>query len=236
MINICCVKWGTKFDASYVNKLYHAVRRNTTVEFKFHCFTDDTRDLDLAIVAQPLPNSGLEGWWNKVYLFSNEIDIPVGEKIVFIDLDTLITRNIDHIVGLEPAPLIALRDFLTGIISSIQATDNHMGSGLMIWQHGQLSHVWDQFVQDPYAAIHSVYPHGDQRWIQAQVPVRQYFQDIVPDQVVSFKVHCLNGLPPNAAVVCYHGQPSVPDSITFRGRVWKFDITPQPWVADHWRV
>jgi hypothetical protein len=53
--------------------------------------------------------------------------------------------------------------------------------------------------------------------------------------VVSFKVHCRDGLPKNAAIVCYHGRPSIPESVHINERIWKFDLTPQPWVLDYWR-
>lgn len=235
MINIVCLKWGDKFSPQYVNKLYSSVRRNSRLEFKFHCFTEDSRELNSNIVTHPLPDNNLEGWWNKVYLFNKDIPIPVGEKIVFFDLDTVITDNIDDILSLDIDTLITIRDFLTGIISSIKPTDNFMQSCIMIWKHGALDHVWDNFIKNPIKAINSVEPHGDQRWIQNQVADRKYIQDLLPGHVASFKVDCLNGLPPKVKIVCYHGKPSIEESVTFTGKVWKFNITPQPWVLNYWK-
>ena len=40
MINIVCLKFGTLYGPDYVNKLYAGVKQNTTVPFKFHCFTE----------------------------------------------------------------------------------------------------------------------------------------------------------------------------------------------------
>lgn len=234
-INIVCLKWGTKFSTDYVNRLYSSVKRNTTIPFKFHCFTENSKELNPEIIVQNLPNNGLEGWWNKVYLFSKDIKIPLGEKIVFFDLDTVITGNIDEILLLEKDCLITVRDLLTGIILSIKSSDNRMQSCIMIWKHGTLNHVWDNFIQNPAESIKSVIPHGDQRWIESQIPQKEFIQDLLPGQIVSFKVHCLKGLPANARIICYHGKPSIEESITFMGKVWKFDITPQRWVLDYWR-
>jgi hypothetical protein len=235
MINIVCVKWGIKYGAEYVNRLHAAIRRNTTIKYKFHCFTDNSTNLHSDIIIHSLPYSTLEGWWHKVYLFNKNINIPVGEKIVFFDLDTLITGNIDDLLSLESADLITVRDLLTGIIMSLPSNSNNMQSCIMIWKHGGLNHIWDNFFKNIDKSIDSVKPHGDQRWIQTQVKNCLYIQDLLPNYIVSFKVNCLDGLPRDTRVVCFHGNPSIPESVIFTGKVWKFDITPQPWVLDYWK-
>ena len=67
-LNIVCVKWGTKYKAHYVNVLYDMVKRNMNDEFNFICFTDDSTDINPDIEIRDLPE-GVEGWWNKLYLF-----------------------------------------------------------------------------------------------------------------------------------------------------------------------
>jgi hypothetical protein len=234
MINIVCLKWGTKYGPEYVNRLFAGVKRNTTVDFKFHCFTEDTTNLNAEIVTHPLPFNTLEGWWNKLYLFSKDLPIPLGEKIFFIDLDTLIVSNIDSLLNLDCKDIIVLRDFYTGIATTVVGNDN-VGSGLMSWYHGNYNNIWTTFIANPKLAIHEMNPHGDQKWVQKHATIRRYWQDVTLDKVVSFKVHCNQGLPEKAAIVCYHGKPSIPESYSQRNRVWKFDIAPQLWVKDHWR-
>jgi hypothetical protein len=231
MINIVCLKWGSKYSADYVNKLYSSVKRNTTKKITFHCFTENKEDLNQNIIVHPLPYSNLESWWNKLYLFSKEISIPMGEKIFYIDLDTLITDNIDDLLDVSVEKIVVLRDFLKGLAT----TAGDMGSGLMAWRHGDYINIWTDFIKDPQAAIKQVEPHGDQHWIDLCVKDRNYWQDLFTNRIVSFKVHCRQGLPNNAAIVCYHGRPSIPESATFNGKIWKFDITPQPWVLEYWR-
>jgi hypothetical protein len=231
LINVICLKWGSKYSVDYVNRLFASVNRNTTEHFRFHCFTDDTSGINSNIVTHPLPYSNIESWWNKLYLFSNEIDIAIGEKIFYVDLDTLITDNIDDLLDVSVEKIVVLKDFLNGVAT----TAGDMGSGLMAWRHGDYQTVWDSFIADPTSAIKQVAPHGDQHWIDLCIKDRQYWQNIFPGRVVSFKVHCLTGLPNNAAIVCYHGQPSIPESVIFKGKVWKFNITPQPWVLNYWK-
>ena len=40
MNNILCMKWGDKYDDSYVEKLKEQCEANCSVPFKFWCFTD----------------------------------------------------------------------------------------------------------------------------------------------------------------------------------------------------
>ena len=230
-INIVCLKWGEKYHSDYVNRLYRAVQRNITTPFKFHCFTENSQGIDTAIKIHDLPYQGIESWWNKLYLFSDEIDILQGEQIFYIDLDTVIVNNIDDIVSYRSDKIIVLRDFLKGIA----VTAGDMGSGLMSWRHGDYDHIWKRFIKNPQSAIDSVRPFGDQHWIDKCVADREYWQDLFLDRVVSFKVHCRDGLPDRASIICYHGKPSIPESATFRGKIWKFDFTPQQWVLDYWR-
>lgn len=230
MINIICLKWGDKYGPEYVNRLYNSIKRNTTQEFKFHCFTENSEGITSGIIVHPLPYDNLEGWWNKLYLFSNELPIPIGEKIFFVDLDTLITDNIDDLLSYENDKIIVLRDFLHGLAK----TAGTMGSGLMKWTHGQYVSIWNEFIKDPVGAIEKVHPHGDQHWVDLCVQDRLYWQELFPNRVVSFKVHCANGLPKGAGIVCYHGRPSIPESATEHTKVWKFDLTPQPWVFEYW--
>ena len=231
-VNVVCLKWGTKYGVEYVNKLYSAIAKNTKIPFKFHCFTDDASGLDKKIIAHDLPYKNLEGWWNKLYLFSDDIKIPSGERIFYVDLDTLITKNIDDLMSVKSSKITVLRDFMFGIAKSTTT----VGSGLMSWSHGTYTHIWKAFIADPDGAVEMMTPHGDQAWVEHMVPEhrREYWQDILPGRVVSFKIHCSKGLPPKASVVCYHGIPSIPDSAIKQTKTGRFNFPAQPWVMNYW--
>lgn len=237
MINIVCLKWGRKYGAEYVNRLHNAVRRNTTVDFRFWCFTEDATDILPGIEVLPLPWADrLDTWWNKIFLFAPDNGLPQQEQILYIDLDTLIVSNIDDIMAVDQVPdIVLLKDFYHGIAR----TAGEIGSGIMSWRQGQYPDIWEQFIKDPGAAVATVMPHGDQAWIARHVKAWYYWQDLFPGRVVSFKLHCAQGLPPGAEVVCYHGRPSIPESVTqitdhsTASRKWRVEAAP--WVLDHWR-
>ena len=101
---VLCLKHGTKYSAEYVNRLHRMVKRHTTVNFKFACMTEDAQGLDKDIIVIPLP-SGLPGWWNKPYMYSN--DLPIKGTILYMDLDVVIANNIDRVII-----IIFIRDFI----------------------------------------------------------------------------------------------------------------------------
>lgn len=224
MNNVVCLKHGTKFDAGYVNNLYAGVKRNSTVEFTFHCFTDDSSNINNEIICHPLPHTNVNGWWQKLYLFSDQL--PIDGRILFLDLDTLITNNIDHYITHNNG-FVVLRD--------LWAKGDNVGSAIMSFETHKYNHIWKSFIENPTQAIGRLHPHGDQKWIQCQQPDRIYWQDLYPREILSFKSGCRQGLPNDARIVCFHGKPSIPEAITETTKIQGFVIPPTPWITDFWR-
>ena len=59
MVNVLCMKWGTKYSADYVNTLYSMVARNMSRDFRFveggtrERGTGRRKSLGLLVVRQP---------------------------------------------------------------------------------------------------------------------------------------------------------------------------------------
>ena len=49
-LNVVCVKYGTKYGADYVNKLFWGVKKHLSLEHTFTCFTEDSQGLDPEII------------------------------------------------------------------------------------------------------------------------------------------------------------------------------------------
>tara|TARA_R110000796_G_scaffold118532_1_gene232273 strand:+ start:507 stop:1187 length:681 start_codon:yes stop_codon:yes gene_type:complete len=226
MIDIVCLKWGNKFGPEYVNNLYSSIQRNTTTPFRFHCFTEDSTDLLPDVIIQELPELGVDGWWNKIYLFNDKLPFEIGAPIMFIDLDTLITGNIDHIINYNLKTMIGLENFYRGTFAS----------GLLMWRHGAMSLAWDTFARDPQLQINQT-TDGDQEYTAKFLPTAtEYFQDLFPNQIYSYKQSCSKGLPPEARIVCYHGTPSIIESYTTTVTNYDGVWGPQDWPLEHWRT
>ncbi len=73
---IVCLKYGNKYSAEYVNKLFAMVKRNLTVPFEFVCFTEDNTDINPDIRVNLIPLiSGVVGWWYKPIFFKSKLRI-----------------------------------------------------------------------------------------------------------------------------------------------------------------
>jgi|AntAceMinimDraft_1070359.scaffolds.fasta_scaffold00125_21 hypothetical protein len=142
MVNVICLKWGDKYSAAHVNRLYKLVQDNTTIKFNFICFTEDPSDIDSGIQITELPKNDVESYWWKLWILTLE-----GHN-VFFDLDIDIQNNIDEILSYAPTKgvyvipaewksVLGPTDGLTSINSSI-----------MIWD-AQCSIFQNRFIQDP---------------------------------------------------------------------------------------
>lgn len=228
-INVVCLKFGVKYDSRYVNNLYAGFKRNTTIPFNFHCFTEDPTGINSSVIVHALPYNSLEGWWNKLYLFSKEVALE--GRLFFVDLDTLITGNVDHIISHDTG-FVVLQDFFKELKDS---DTTRVGSGLMSFEAHKYSHIWELFMQNPQQIMKETKPHGDQVWVEKQQTDRLYWQKLFPGQVVSFKSHCRDMLPSDARIVCYHGKPSIPESIITTTKLHGWTIKPASWVQEHWK-
>ena len=82
--NVICLKWGDKYGPEYVNNLYAMVERHLTVPHRFVCLTDDTAGVNPKVECKELLDSNLEGWWNKLSMFKEEIHDLKG-TVLFLD-------------------------------------------------------------------------------------------------------------------------------------------------------
>jgi hypothetical protein len=152
----------------------------------------------------------LRGWYNKLYLFKPGV---LQGRCVFIDLDTVIVGSIDAALDFD-GDLCILRDF---------HHQNHYGSGLIAFRAEAMAPIWEQFVRLGCPVMRK----GDQQFIEQIMPDAEFFQDRLPGEVVSYKVHCRRrGVPSYARIVCFHGMPR-PHEVSDPFLMAKFDLNPK---------
>lgn len=204
MLNVVCVKVKPRYDADYVNKLYRAVERNLTRAFKFYCITDDATGIDEKINVIPVEHDDLPGWWQKLVLFK-----PLAQlegRILYLDLDTIITGSLDDMAAYQ-GEFILVKPFYreSGFMSSVMA-----------FESGFAPHVWTRFMEDPQAAMAACAPlperrgaWGDQRWLEMCLQGADYWQDLFPGQMVSFKANVVpqRMIPAGTRIILFHGEP-----------------------------
>ena len=118
MKNVLCIKWGSKYSAEYVNKLYNMVERHLTLTHRFICLTDDPTGLHPLIETRPLLRTDLKYSYTKFELFEKELHDITGQ-ILFLDLDVVINNSIDDLFLYEPdAEFVGIKDWKIDCINA----------------------------------------------------------------------------------------------------------------------
>jgi hypothetical protein len=157
MLNVVCLKHGTKYSSEYVNKLYNMIQRHLTVPHRFTCFTENKENLNDNINVIDLPNIPLEGWWFKPYIFRRG-HFPDGDTVLYFDLDMVIINNIDHFISYLPENFVGLQDVGRVFRPGYQK----LGSAVMRWPANKYFDIWEKLESNWNLARKH---HGDQDWI-----------------------------------------------------------------------
>ena len=244
MINIVTFKWkrpGTgmtlpeaveEYTVNHINILYNSIKRNTTVDFKFTCVTDDPVGLSPEINYVPIWNKCIHmgGCYNRLYTFSKDMKNILGDRFLCIDIDTVITGNIDHILTIKDEfAILEYGDPSLGKRGK-PCPDQHYNGGLFMMNAGARSQVWDDF--DFERTHQSLEPlrkqkrivGSDQAWISHKLGPNEtkinknngcYYYLWLKDK---------NNLPSNCAMVSFAGNR---DPSTFYKK--------HKWIQDNWR-
>jgi hypothetical protein len=208
MLHICCIRAGTAFGSEYVDILHDMVRRNLAEGYagEFTCFTDQPDKLAVGIIVRPLPVD-LPGWWSKLALFRADL-FPAGDRVIFFDLDTVITGRLDEILAYQ-GDFAILRDFYR---------QDGLQSSVMAWEAGTNTEIWETYKA---ARCPMMDPGGDQAWIEhthRDKAIR--LQDVFPDLFCSYKL--TQSIPAKASVCIFHGHPRPHEIVTgWVPEVWK---------------
>lgn len=129
-------------------------------------------------------------WWSKIEMFGPSLS----GDVLMIDLDTVILKMPDM-----PTRTTVLRDFTEPSV---------IGSGFMFVKEADRLPIYEAFARDPLGHMrrNESWPRwGDQGFLFDYLKDAQRWQDVA--KVYSYKVHCRQGLPVDAEVVCFHGKP-----------------------------
>lgn len=241
MYTVVCMKWGDKYGPEYVNKLFNMVKRNTTLPFKFICFTDNDKGLDSAIESRPLPEMDLppdkERGWRKLSLFRKNVGLE--GRVLFLDLDTVIVANIDDYFTMD-GKFIFIEHWKPSEKQGIGET------AVYRFEAGELQFLYDDFMAN-ISKIKTSYRH-EQAYVSSVLSQKGIASFWPKKWMPSFKYNCMYPfplnfffepkLPPEAKMVVFHGNPTPDQAIAGKVKGIKkyirFVKTPQ-WLKRNWR-
>ena len=216
-ISIVCVKWGTKYGPEYVLRLFAGVRCHLTLNHTFYCFTEDTSGLEGELGVHTIPlMEGWHGWWNKASLFSTSC--PLSGRVLYIDLDTVITGSLDSLAAYGGEFAILSTDDIDN--EGKDFCDGY-NSSLLLWDadSARLGIICD-FLAANFALVHK-FIHRLDHWFEMMVSQADTIQGMFPGHIVDYNHSCKESVPDDARVVVFPLRP-------------KPHEFPSQWIRDAW--
>ena len=242
MQTVICMKWGSRYGADFVNRLYASIQRNTQRETQLVCLTDDPTGVDKNIRCEPIPDINLPDDlvltpWRKLVLWQDGL-VGLSGDVLFLDLDLVITGNLDEMFDFEPGKFCVIENW-TQIGKKIGNTS------CFRWNVGQEKHIFDQLETEQERILSSY--RIEQVYISKEVGEMVFWPR---DWCVSFKHSLLPkwplnffkvpALPPHTKIVAFTGKPDQDEALKGEWPVktpWKKlykHVRPTAWIKDHW--
>jgi hypothetical protein len=250
--NVVCMKWGTRYGPEWVDRLYGMVRRHTSWNIRFVCFTDDARGVRPEVECQPLPEvqfdaSRIGKYWPKLGLMQDGLGGLEGMTL-FLDLDLLILDSIDPFFT-HPGRFLIVREW----------KDPQLGYGnssVVRFFIGQEKAVLDRFYATPAEEIVARYNSKEQNFLTKAVDEVAFWPE---SWCVPFSLACLprNRIarffttpvkPTGAKILVFFGsitpesamrgehEPKKRVGTGFAIRPTRRRFRPAHWIADYWRA
>ena len=238
MVNVLCMKWGTRYGPEYVNRLQAMVSRNLSLPHRFVCMADDFEGLNSKVEALPLPELVLppgapDRGWRKLFSFMPSVGDLEGVTL-FLDIDIVIIDKIDAFFE-HPGDFCIIRDWTL----PWRYTGN---SSVYRYTIGKHTDVLDYFEANKAEVCSSF--RTEQGYLTAREKLANRLVFWPEEWCRSFKRHCMPkgpmGLikapaaPAGTKIVVFHGHPKPDEAIRGESRKATRPMKPAPWIADFW--
>ena len=234
---VICAKWGEKFPADEVNRLYRNVRRWISGPLRFVCFTDNPNGLAEGIESWPLPPVPVVGHlnnrgWKKLGLLASPLGNLSG-PVLYLDLDVAMVESLDPFFEL-PGKFRIIKDY-----KPFRYRHGYTGNS-SVFRFEAGAHA------DVLTAIEKL---GERvmRDFRNEQETMSYFMrekgilEYWPRQwCASYKHNCVRPLPlgwfldprvpRGAKVLVFHGTPKPEEAVEGIGSKWYRPIRPAPWL------
>ncbi len=248
-VNVVCMKWGDRYPAVFVNRLYAMVKRNTSWNVRFVCFTDDTTGIRPEVECQPLPkldyDPALGKYWPKLGLMQKGLGGLTGMTL-FLDLDLVVLGNIDELFT-HPGRFLIIREW----------KDPHLGYGnssVLRFFIGRESNVIERFHATSPEVIVTTYASKEQNFLTKAVEEVAFWP---AEWMPAFPLACLKRnralrfftpavKPKDGKILVFYGSITPGSALrgehasnkrvgaSFAPRLTKRRFPPAAWIADYW--
>ncbi len=251
MKQIACMKWGTLYDAGYVNRLYAMIARNITPPFRLVCYTDTTQGIRKEVETFPCPDIALPPpkhvWgWRKMMMWAEKVQGLEGTAL-YLDLDIVIVGNIDRFFEhktKEPDGFCVMRNIT-------RRNERDGNTSVFRWKIGSQPELLRELLAKPNEMV--VEFNTDQEYLCARSKTIEFWPD---GWCVAFKQQCVPPFPLNwlreprlptpapgedaAKIVVFTGSPRPHEAVLGQWKSPWFKrpfkrVKPAKWVIENWR-
>ncbi len=244
MKQIVCMKWGSLYGPEYVNKLYGMAKRNIEGAFRFVCLTDNPQGIRPEVECLPCPTINIpepfnNTGWRKLTLWAESLDHMTGAWL-FLDLDVVITGNLDDFFTYQPDKTFIVMQNWTQPGSGIGNTSVYR------FEAGSHPYLLENMIKAPLEQVKKY--RNEQTFISKTISDIHFWPD---EWCRLFKIHCIPPmpqrwwqepkLPDNARVIAFPGDPNPDKAMQGIWPVKKWykklykHIKPAAWIKDYWR-
>lgn len=146
-LTVAClwVRGHRKFGVEYVVKLKSMVERHLERPFRMVCLTDRPNDLPKGVEPVVVPTTGslYQAWWSKLRMFDPAM--PFDGRVLYSDLDVLVTGPLDEAVDFPAEFAIAPDSAPMFLGHGRQKVIKRYNSSLMVWNHGARADLWSKW-------------------------------------------------------------------------------------------
>lgn len=260
-VNVLCLKWGARYPAFYVNRLYAQVKRHLRRPFRFVCITDDPAGIDPGVDCVPFPDDPKvigRPWPNifiKLCLFKRGF-ADLNGPTLFLDIDQLVIRELDKFFDYHPGDFCIIHNWVERRKMIFRKLPFIGNSSCFRFDAGsdEAHRVYEIFLRDKergWTDFNWLFCSGSQKF-QTRAMAEAGTVTWWPDEwVSSFKRHCIPPFPLNkfltprypktASIIAFHGRPDLDEAIAgYRAkgtlRTTHLTCLPTPWADKCWKI
>jgi hypothetical protein len=247
VVNILCIKWGTRYGPHYVNELLRGMRRHLRRPFLFHCCTDDSTGLDAQVRVIPFPsNPGLKRAWPHVLvklLVTQDGFGGLSGPTLFLDLDVVVMDSIDCLFDFRPGKNCIIHNWVSRSKELIGHRPPVGNSSVFRFEAGKSNYIYETFIREMARAEDLRVFKSEQAFLTHAMREVHWWPE---EWTRSYKRHCRPVFPFNlifppkpprdCRILVFHGRPDPDEAIHgYRGKRIHHHIAPAPWIAEHWQ-
>lgn len=202
MVNVYTVFVKSQvYTTEWVYRIKNSLEKNSTVPFNFICMTNE----DLPGI-ETIPLNRPQGWWAKMELCRPDIK----GRVHYLDLDTVITGNIDFFLREEESLLF--KDWLW---------EDQKESTMFILNEPEREIVWDFWSKDPRSHMFNFF--GDGRVYNFCIGKSlKTLQEKHPGKIFAWKKTDMKSLQNGCKILCFTGKPK------------QTDFNDDHWIKKYW--